>query len=366
MNSGKFIAKAQRREDSLQYLWFVAENTCHIHFGCENPVVGVFHRPLTRIIKSIDKSEMKKRIAIIDLGTNTFHLLIAERAGNKATILYSEKQAVKIGLGSINHGIITDEGVLRALNCIKNFKVAMQEWNVIQVQALGTSALRNAVNGKNVIQKIKSETGIEIKIISGHVEAEYIYFGVRSALDLGTEKSLIVDIGGGSVEFIIGDRENIFWKQSYEIGAQRLLEMCHKHDPFLLEEANQLEAHLNKTLMSLKDANQKFKPLTLVGSSGTFDTLSEIYCIHHQIDISFHPPETPLTIPDFYEIHKELLSKNRAQRLKIPGMIEMRVDMIVVASCLVKYLLDNFSFQKIRVSSYSLKEGVLAKWAEGF
>ena len=309
---------------------------------------------------------MKERIAIIDLGTNTFHLLIAERAGNKASILYSEKQAVKIGLGGINHGIITDDGVLRALNCIQSFKVAMQERNVIRVQALGTSALRNAVNGKDVIQKIKVETGIKVKLISGNEEAEYIYFGVRSALDLGTEKSLIVDIGGGSVEFIIGDQKKIYWKQSFEIGAQRLLEQYQKHDPILAEEVKQLEIYLENSLTPLRKAIQVFKPLTVAGSSGTFDTLSEIYCFNHNIDISTLRPETPLTIPDFYKIHYELLIKSRAQRLKIPGMIEMRVDMIVVASCLVKYLLDNFPFQKIRVSSYSLKEGVLAKWAQDF
>ncbi len=309
---------------------------------------------------------MKERIAIIDLGTNTFHLLIAEWDGKKTYILHSEKQPVKIGLGGINQGIITDEGILRALNCIRRFKEILQVWNVGDVQAFGTSALRNAINGKDVIHKIKSETGVEIKLISGDEEAEYIYFGVRSALDLGTEKSLIVDIGGGSVEFIIGDKENIFWKQSFEIGGQRLLEMYHKHDPILLEEVNLLETHLAKTLTPLQEANQTFRLVTLVGSSGTFDTLSEIYCVNHHIDISSHPPETPLTISEFYKIHDELLTKSRAERLKIRGMIEMRVDMIVVASCLVKYLIDKFSFQKIRVSSYSLKEGVLAKWAEGF
>lgn len=308
---------------------------------------------------------MKERIAIIDLGTNTFHLLIAECEGGKTNILHQEKQPVKIGLGGINSGLITNEGVQRALNCIKHFKITLQEWNVREVQAFGTSALRNAINGRDVVQKIKSETGMDIKLISGDEEAEFIYFGVRSALQLGNEKSLIVDIGGGSVEFIIGDQEKIYWKQSFEIGAQRLLEQYQKHDPILAEEMKQLEGYFENSLTPLRKAIYKFTPHVLVGSSGTFDTLSEIYCINHQIDISSHPSETPLTISDFYKIHEEIISKDRAQRLKIPGMIEMRVDMIVVASCLVKYLLDNFLFQKIRVSSYSLKEGVLAQWTEG-
>ncbi len=302
---------------------------------------------------------MEERIAVIDLGTNTFHLLIAVLNEGKSTILHREKQAVKIGVGGINQGIITEEGLLRAVNGIRYFKKTIDEWSVTRVQALGTSALRNATNGKEVIQKIKSETGIEIKLISGQQEAEYIYYGVRSAMDLGTEKSLIVDIGGGSVEFIIGDRDQIFWKQSFEIGAQRMLELYHKHDPMPEEEVVQLVAHFEKYLAPLQIAIQKFNPITLVGSSGTFDTLSEIYCNKYGIQILRDAGETPLTIENFFEIHSKLLSKNRHERMQIPGMIEMRVDMIVVGSCLVNYLIKKYLFTKIRVSTYSLKEGVL-------
>lgn len=308
---------------------------------------------------------MLEKIAIIDLGTNTFHLLIASWENGKASILLREKESVKIGLGGINQRTITDEAFHRALECIKRFKKNLTEWNVTRVLALGTSALRNALNGKDLIQKIKESTGIDIKLISGDEEAEYIYFGVRSALDLGLNKSLIVDIGGGSVEFIIGDRSSIFWKQSFEIGAQRLLELYHRHDPILAEEVKQLDAHFLKSLTPLQQAIQSHAPLTLVGSSGTFDTLSEIYCIHHNLNYSTNQTETPLTVTGFYEIHNELLSKNRATRLQMPGMIEMRVDMIVTASCLVKYLIDTFSIANIRVSSYSLKEGVLARWVVG-
>ena len=307
---------------------------------------------------------MQGSFAIIDLGTNTFHLLIASREDGKTNILLREKRAVKIGLGGINQSTITPEAIDRALICLHGFKATLTEWGVTRVVAMGTSALRNAVNGMEVIQKIKNETGIEVTLISGDQEAKYIYFGVRSALELGMNTSLIMDIGGGSVEFIIGNRENIFWKQSFEIGAQRLLELYHKHDPILMEEVDQLEDHFRRSLAPLGTAITTHSPGTLVGSSGTFDTLSEIYCFNHGIHYLTDQTETPLTIDDFYEIHKELVSKNRAERLQIRGMIEMRVDMIVVASCMVKFLLDSWSFRNIRVSSYSLKEGVLAGLGE--
>ena len=178
-------------------------------------------------------------------------------------------------------------------------------------------------------------------------------------MNLGKEKSLIIDIGGGSVEFIIGNNEQIFWKQSREIGAQRLLERFQKHDPILPAEIDEVNQYLKESLGSLFDAINQYKPRTIVGSSGTFDTLSDIYCLQSGVEIK-DSPETPLTLTAFEKIYAEIISKNRAERMLIPGMIEMRVDMIVVACCLIKFIKDQFLFEGIRVSSYSLKEGVLA------
>jgi exopolyphosphatase/guanosine-5'-triphosphate,3'-diphosphate pyrophosphatase len=307
---------------------------------------------------------MENRIAIIDLGTNTFHLLIAEAAGSAYKIVYRDRLAVKIGMGGINDGFITESALQRALLAMQSFKNVMDQHDVTNTYAFGTSAFRNARNGNEIAEKIKNVTGIEINIIPGELEALYIYLGVKAALGLGTEKNLIVDIGGGSVEFIIGNHEEIFWKQSFEIGAQRLLEKFQKHDPILPEEMRDLNYYFEDKLKSLFDALQKFQPGVLVGSSGTFDTLSDIFCITHDIHKSIEEVETPLTIQGFYEIFNDLVKKNRDQRMEIPGMIEMRVDMIVVACCLVKFLLEKHLFSRIRVSTYSLKEGVLAHFSD--
>jgi exopolyphosphatase/guanosine-5'-triphosphate,3'-diphosphate pyrophosphatase len=174
--------------------------------------------------------------------------------------------------------------------------------------------------------------------------------------------SLIVDIGGGSVELIIADQETIFWKRSVDIGGQRMLEHYHRHDPMLPGELQDLEQHYKASLQDLGEAVTQWKPRTLVGSSGTFDTLSEIHCLHERIPYRSTDSETPLTVEACQRIHQELLTRDRVARMLIPGMIEMRVDMIVVASCLIKYLLEAFGFSSIRVSTYSLKEGVI--WTE--
>ncbi|MBY0433337.1 MAG: exopolyphosphatase [Cyclobacteriaceae bacterium] len=302
------------------------------------------------------------RLAVIDLGTNTFHLLIAEKKGEKITILHREKQPVKIGVGGINRNTITAEAADRAVKCLTQFQQTIKAWNVTAVQAIGTSALRNANNRHEVIRKIQDAMGIEVKLISGSQEAELIYRGVRSAVDLGNPPALIVDIGGGSVEFIIGNAETIFWKESFEVGGQRLLEQFQKHDPILKEEVAALHAYLLSSLQPLNRSMEQFRPTVLVGSSGTFDTLSEIYCHRNNLPFSEEQPETPLTIDAFHEIHQEFLRKNRAERMAIAGMIELRVDMIVVACCLIDWLLASYPLlNQIRVSSFALKEGVLSE-----
>ncbi len=306
------------------------------------------------------KSAMKNKFAIIDMGTNTFHLLIAEEDERGYHITYRKRLVVKIGEGGINHGYITEDGIHRALLAMQSYKNTIDEQSIKKVYAFGTSALRNARNGNEVVDRIKALTNITVSIISGDQEAEYIYMGVKSALDMDGEKSLIIDIGGGSVEFILGDNDNVYWKQSFEIGAQRLLEKFQENDPITSDEIKNLDEHFAQMLTPLFDALQKYPTDIMIGSSGTFDTLSDIFCIQHDIHKSAEEIETPLSLAGFHDIYHELLTKNREARMLIPGMIEMRVDMIVVACCLIRYLLERHTFNRVRVSTYALKEGVLA------
>lgn len=305
-----------------------------------------------------NKSIMK-HVAIIDMGTNTFHLMLATITSEGFIINYREKVPVKIGMGGINEGYITKEGIERAVKAMKDFKATIQDARIENALAFGTSALRNAKNGEEVIKRIESESGIKTQIISGTQEAEYIYNGARASMDMGSEKSLIMDIGGGSVEFIIGNEKEIFWSHSFEIGGQRLLEKFQKHDPIAKEEVEDLFNFFVKELVLLLAELKTHNPKTLIGSSGTFDTLSDIYCWKNNLPLK-DTPETPFSMDAFDDIYEEFLRKDRSARMQIPGMIEMRVDMIVVACCLIKFLLSSHEFDRIRVSSYSLKEGVLA------
>ncbi len=299
-----------------------------------------------------------KRVAVIDLGTNTFHLLIAEATAETLLVLHKEKISVKIGEGGITQGMITEAAESRALEALSRFNETMRSYQPAVIRATATSAFRNAANATQVMSKIKKLIGIDLEIISGDQEAQFIYLGVAQAVSLGDQRALIVDIGGGSVEFIIADNNKIHWKKSFEIGAQRLMDLFHHHDPILKQEIERLQEFLREKLTTLAQAINKFRPTELVGSSGTFDTLSDIYLKENRM-AQTESPEKPLTVAGFRKILENILTMNKSQRLEIPGMLEMRVDMIVVACCLIGYLLDNFNLDTIRVSSYALKEGLL-------
>lgn len=299
------------------------------------------------------------RVAVIDLGTNTFHLMLAEVHEKSHSIFFRERIPVKIGEKGINKNEITAVARQRALVALQEFNNIILENEIEKVFGTATSAIRNADNGEDLISEIKLKTGIDIEIISGVKEAELILLGAQKALDLGSDINLIMDIGGGSIEFIIADNTKTYWLQSFEIGGQRLVERFHKSDPIVPNEIENLHHFFDTNLSPLFKACEIYQPKTLIGCSGTFDTLVDIY--YEQLGTKRNYKETEFALPTvvFDQMHQDLLKKSRSERLQIPGMIEMRVDMIVVASILIDYVMDNLALEKIRVSAYALKEGIL-------
>ncbi len=301
-----------------------------------------------------------QKVAVLDLGTNTFNLLLVKITPSAYYIFRNEKIPVKIGKDGINQGVITAEAQKRALDALDIYKKIIDQEKVTKVYGYATSAFRNAKNGENFRKLIEKKTGIQVTIITGDLEAEFIYKGVRTAFDIGGDHALIMDIGGGSVEFIICNRNQIFWKQSFDIGAQRLVDWFHTIDPIPSIEIEKLNDLFRYELAPLHEQIQIYNPTCLIGSSGTFDTLSEMY--QHQVNRFMKGDETeePLTVDGFNTAYHQIVSLDRENRLKIPGMMEMRVGMIVVASCLVKYVIDTYNIDQIRVSAHSLKEGMIS------
>jgi exopolyphosphatase/guanosine-5'-triphosphate,3'-diphosphate pyrophosphatase len=306
-----------------------------------------------------------RRVALIDMGTNTFHLLIVEmptKPGDKPHILLRTKAGVRLGEDGISKGIIAPEPYARALHTLAGFKEEMELHGVEEVRATATSAMRVTKNGPDLVRDIFEQTGIQVNVIPGDREAELICEGVRQAVDLGTEAQLIVDIGGGSVEFIIANQTTIFWKQSFEIGAQRLLDKFFP-DPSGVFPAAAVEAeqeYLASVLTPLIEAVQRYKPIGLVGASGSFDSLADMQLGQLRTEAQL-PPSTELALESFQSSYRQLLSGNHEQRLALPGILPMRADMLVVASVLIDYVLGITEITRIRTSAYALKEGLLAE-----
>jgi exopolyphosphatase/guanosine-5'-triphosphate,3'-diphosphate pyrophosphatase len=307
---------------------------------------------------------METKLAVIDLGTNTFQLAVAQRGSDRQpTIVLQRSTPSRIGKDGINHGIITEEGIERAISILNDFRLELDELGVENehISVFGTSAIRNAENRDEVIKRIAEGPGFHVQIIDGDEEAGFIYLGVRQAVDLGSSPQLIMDIGGGSVEFIIANSENIYWKGSFEIGGQRLLEKFVKTDPISGTAIRQINTYLEQHLIPLSNAIHQYAPKTLVGSSGSFETLAEMEYWH---TFNSWPPAHQkgfdLSLETFQRSSELILSKNREERLKIAGMKELRVDLIIVAIPLIHYVMRTYSISELKASRNSLKEGVLS------
>ncbi len=296
-------------------------------------------------------------IAILDLGTNTFQLLIANIIDNKPLPVFEESIAVKLAEGGIEKGYISEAAFDRGLTALKQFKKSIDQYQVKLIRAAATSALRTASNGAEFLEKIRSETGIVPEIISGEREAELIYQGVRAAINMGDEKCLIIDIGGGSVEFIICNQQEVFWKRSYDIGAARLMEQFHHSDPISESDINKLNFYLESTLSELKTQTKIYKPEILIGSAGAFETFATI--IDPQFKASFTNPEIKIDLRDFVKVSELILKSSHEERSRNPAIIPVRVNMIVMATLITKYVLNQFNIKELKLSTYSLKEGLL-------
>ncbi|MDR6563093.1 MULTISPECIES: phosphatase [unclassified Arcicella] len=302
--------------------------------------------------------------AFIDLGTNTFQLLIVAQEGSSYQKIHEDSYAAKIGLGGISSGVITPEGIQRAIVALKYFqeKLTHEEVATENIFATATSAVRNARNGEEFCNEIFTETGISINVISGEEEAALIYEGVKLGTQIGKETSLIIDIGGGSVEFIICNHDRVFWKQSFEIGGQRLMDKFFHSDPITPRSVQLLKQYLEEKLLPLTNAVHQYAPICVIGSAGSFETLVDLYFMKN---FGYLPPTEQvsfdLPIAEFYDSFLKIVSANHDERMALAGMIELRVDMIVVAVCLIEFVLKRYDIHQIKVSNFALKEGILSK-----
>jgi len=306
---------------------------------------------------------VNKTLAAIDLGTNTFNLLIAESSlGQIGKILFVEEFPVKLGEGGINQGYLAPEAFKRGLEIMNRISSIIHLHTPDRVVAMATAAIRGARNGAEFISRVQENTGISIKTIDGNREAELIYQGVCAALPIEVP-SLIMDIGGGSVELILCDQSGIYWKKSYPLGAARLREKFHQVDPMEARALQELYNYLSENLEDFFEQCALFGPVQLIGSAGAFETFDEIIRAAKPTGENQKKPAIQFNTDQLVGTLEMLIRSGRIERENLPGLVAFRVDMIVVASALTAFVLRKTGIRNIYLSTYSLKEGMLL--AEG-
>ncbi len=296
--------------------------------------------------------------AVIDLGTNTFNLLIAEISEpGSFRVLHEERIAVKMGRGGIHKEKLLPEAMERGLTALSLHEINIRKFGVSNLRLIGTSAIRGAANRLEFIEMVRKKLGWDLEVIDGNKEAEYIFKGTINSLPPVQGNYLVVDIGGGSNEFILANGDQILWKKSINIGIARVLELFPMSDPPTLPEIAEVENWFNSHLTPLKDICLQYKPQVMVGCSGAFDTLMDIL-EEKEPDATFRKASVfPLT--DFYRIHKELISVNRESRCRIPGVDKNRVEMIIIATIFINFILRELNIPELIHTHFSLKEGVM-------
>lgn len=296
------------------------------------------------------------RCAVIDLGTNTFHLLIVEKSPSGAwKPLVRHRIYVKLAEEGLRR--IGDRAFARGLDAIKTYKTQLDAAGILpkNIRALGTAAIRSSSNGAEFLQKIQEVTGIKAEAITGEQEAMLIYKGVRRAVPFPAGNLLIMDIGGGSVEFILCNRDRVHWWGSFDIGVSVLFQNFHKNDPITPEEIIAIEDFLEISLKSLFKAIQKHPTRTLIGAAGAFDVIDNFL-----LDPKTKPPLYGYTkTPDFLALAKYLIGTSLAERQQMHQLTPERIEMIVVALVLTKFVVEKLDIQEMYSSTYALKEGML-------
>lgn len=294
------------------------------------------------------------RAAVIDLGTNTFHLIIGDLAERAPNILYKTTVPVLLGQGRINENMIIPEAFERGICTLKEFKEVITRYQVDMVKAIATSAVRTAVNGQAFVHEAK-KAGIDIQVITGEEEAALIFNGVK-ALGVIRQTSLIMDIGGGSTEFIICNEDGLIWKRSYDIGAARLMQRYFHTDPMSDDEQGAIIKRLDDTLDDLKAACARYQPEMLIGSAGAFESFAILLNNGQEIGDT---PFIELDISRYEQLSRQLIASTHLERTRMKGLISLRVDMIVIAALLTSYVLKNIGLRALSMSAYDLKMGVL-------
>jgi exopolyphosphatase / guanosine-5'-triphosphate,3'-diphosphate pyrophosphatase len=311
---------------------------------------------------SSKEKRIVRRIAAIDLGTNSFHAVIVDIFSDgsfytidrlKEMVLLAEK-----GIGDN----LAPQAMDRGIEALKRIHTLCEHQNVEEILAFATSAIREAENGGEFIQRAIDEIGIKINAISGKLEAELISYAVRHGISMDDKPAMMMDIGGGSVEFIIGNRKKTYFLTSLKIGVARMTAKFINHDPVTSDEIRALNQYFEKQLTGVAQAFAQYRANIMIGSSGTMQNIALMISQLKNESPNLNINELTFTNKEFFSLYQKVIPMNRKERLGLKGLDEKRVDIITPGLVLVDYLLKKFGIRKVKISEQALREGIVLRY----
>ncbi|MEP0784976.1 Ppx/GppA family phosphatase [Trichocoleus sp. DQ-A1] len=282
------------------------------------------------------------------------------------SIIAREKDTVRLGDRDKKTGNLTPAAMERAIAALKRFQGIAQSLNAEQIIAVATSAVREAPNGRDFLKQVESDLGLSVNLISGQEEARRIYLGVLSGMELNNQPHIIIDIGGGSTELILGDSHEPRSLSSTKVGAVRLTAELITTDPISNGEFQSLQAYvrgqLERAVDELRAVLQPGEQPRLVGTSGTIETLVTIHAREKLGTNPFSLNGYQLSLNDLRDLVNRLRRLNYLERAAIPGMSERRSEIIVAGAVILQEAMTLLGAELLTVCERSLREGVIVDW----
>jgi exopolyphosphatase/guanosine-5'-triphosphate,3'-diphosphate pyrophosphatase len=300
------------------------------------------------------------RIAAIDIGTNSIRCIIAEASPDgKFKIMDDEKATVRLGEKLAMTGVISDEAAQRAIEAIRRFRKLLTGLNVEAVEAVATSAIRTASNGKDLVTLLSEDLGHEIKVISGEEEAELTAASALSNFDMYGKRYAMVDIGGGSVEVVMACGNHVEEFYSLDLGAVVMTDRFLLSDPVDEEELKKLQRHIRAGLKRTF-TGKKVPVDALIGSGGTLTALGYMAMQMRKDNyVSIHGYEVLRS--EVVHLLAMLIRKDLKGRRTIPGLNQDRADIIVAGVVVIDELMRFFDANRVLVNERGIREGLLIR-----
>ena len=305
------------------------------------------------------------KLALLDIGSNSIHMTLTEiQPDFSYKILDRFKDVTRLGEETFKAGRFSPDAIEKGTDVVKNFVALARNRGFTRIEAVATSAVREAANGGHFIETIGHQTGIRIRVVTGLEEARLIYLGVRQSMDFGDRNVLIADVGGGSVELIVGSQKKLLHAASLKLGAIRLKDLYLKHDT---PSAGRLERLKEAVETQLKAALSRFKKVgfdDFVGTSGMIGNLAEIMHLHKtgrpipQLNMAH------FSFKDVAAAEKLLVKTPLKQRHEIPGVDPKRADVLVPAIIVLRTLMERLDIEELTVSDKAIREGLLHDFIE--